>query len=340
MRQRRRAEAVRALAALGAADGRADASRPGIPAGLVNVVTGAGPTGALLCAHPGIDGISFTGSVPTGRKVATAAAATFKNVVLELGGKAPNVVFADADLDAAVRGCVWGVFNNSGQACVATTRLLVERPVLDAVVERLVALTGRLRIGDPLDPIHAPRPARIGRAVERVQGYLELAAEERATRLTGGGAVPERGFFVDPTVLVDVEPEMRIAREEIFGPVLAVLPFDGEDEAVELANGVDFGLSANIWTRDVGRMLRMAERLDVGDDLGQHGPPAPSGAAVRRLQGQRPRQRLRRGRDRGQHAAQARLDPLRRGPQRAPSGTTVDGPAGPTSSSSAPGTRR
>ena len=160
----------------------------GIPAGLVNVVTGAGPTGALLCAHPGIDGISFTGSVPTGRKVATAAAATFKNVVLELGGKAPNVVFADADLDAAVRGCVWGVFNNTGQACVATSRLLVERPVLDAVVERLVALTGKLRTGDPLDPTTHLGPLASGAQYERVQGYLELAAEERATRLTGGGA--------------------------------------------------------------------------------------------------------------------------------------------------------
>jgi acyl-CoA reductase-like NAD-dependent aldehyde dehydrogenase len=136
--------------------------------------------------------------------------------------------------------------------------------VLDAVVERLVALTGRLRTGDPLDPTTHLGPLASGAQYERVQGYLELAAEERATRLTGGGALPERGFFVDPTVLVDVEPEMRIAREEIFGPVLAVLPFEGEDEAVELANGVDFGLSANIWTRDVGRMLRMAERLDSG----------------------------------------------------------------------------
>jgi acyl-CoA reductase-like NAD-dependent aldehyde dehydrogenase len=253
---------VSPLSALRMAEMTVDA---GIPAGLVNVVTGAGETGALLAAHPRIDGLSFTGSVATGRKVATLAAPTFKQVVLELGGKAPNVVFADADLEAAVRGCVWGVFNNTGQACVATTRLLVERPVLDAVVERLVALTGRLRTGDPLDPTTHLGPLASEAQYERVARYFDVAADERVTQLTGGLSTRhERGFYVEPTVLVGVEPGMRVAREEIFGPVLAVLPFDGEEEAVELANGVDFGLSANIWTRDVGRMLRMADRLDSG----------------------------------------------------------------------------
>lgn len=237
----------------------------GIPRGLVNVVLGDGRVGAALAAHPGVQGISFTGSVPTGRAVALAAAPTFKSVVLELGGKAPNVVFADADLEAAVRGCVWGVFSNSGQACVATTRLLVERSVADRVVERLVDIAGSLRVGDPLDPDVHLGPLASSAQFERVRGYLETAAGENA-RIATGGTPPATtgGFYVDPTVLVDVDMSMRVAREEIFGPVLSVIPFDGEEEAVELANDVDFGLSANIWTSDVGRMLRLAEQIDAG----------------------------------------------------------------------------
>ena len=237
----------------------------GMPPGLVNVITGDGRTGALLAEHPGVDGLSFTGSVATGRRVAALAAPTFKNVVLELGGKAPNIVFADADLDAAVRGAVWGVFANSGQACCATTRLLVERPVLEAVTERLTALAGSLRVGDPLDPEVHLGPVASARQFDRVREYLDIAAGEHARVVTGSASTGSKdGFYVSPTLLVDVEPEMRVAREEIFGPVLAVLPFDGEAEALRIGNSVDFGLSANIWTRDVGRMLRMAEQLEAG----------------------------------------------------------------------------
>jgi aldehyde dehydrogenase (NAD+)/5-carboxymethyl-2-hydroxymuconic-semialdehyde dehydrogenase len=234
----------------------------GIPEGLVNVVTGDGSVGALVAAHRDIQGIQFTGSVETGRKVAALAAPTFKRVVLELGGKAPNIVFADADLDAVARGTAWGVFSNTGQACVATSRLLVERSVADELVARVVEVARGLRVGDPLDPTVHLGPLVSERQFERVNSYLELARQE--ARPLVGATSHGPGYYVDPTVLVDVDPAGRIAREEIFGPVLAVLPFDTEDEALELANSVEFGLSANIWTRDVGRMLRLADELDAG----------------------------------------------------------------------------
>jgi acyl-CoA reductase-like NAD-dependent aldehyde dehydrogenase len=237
----------------------------GLPPGLVNVITGDGKAGALLAAHPRVDGLSFTGSVATGRVVAGLAVATFKKIVLELGGKAPNVVFADADLDAAVRGAVWGVFANSGQACVATTRLLVERSVSEQVVERIVEATRRLRVGDPLDAGVHLGPVASERQYDRVRSYIETAAGDGAEMLVGG--VPlERGpgYYVDPTVFTGVDMDARVAREEIFGPVLTVIPFEGEDEAVALANDVEFGLSANIWTRDVGKMLRLSEQIDAG----------------------------------------------------------------------------
>ncbi|HEY4413918.1 MAG TPA: aldehyde dehydrogenase family protein [Gaiellaceae bacterium] len=234
----------------------------GIPEGLVNVVTGDGKVGALLAAHPGVKGLQFTGSVETGRKVAALAAPTFKQVVLELGGKAPNVVFADADLDAVARGTAWGVFSNTGQACVATSRLLVERSVEKDVLDRITSLARALRVGDPYDPETQLGPLASQRQFERVCDYLELAKSD-AHALVGGTAHGP-GYYVDPTVLVDLDPQGRLAQEEIFGPVLSVIPFDTEDEALELANGVEFGLSANIWTRDVGRMLRFADGLEAG----------------------------------------------------------------------------
>ncbi len=234
----------------------------GIPEGLVNVVTGDGSVGALVAAHRDIQGIQFTGSVETGRKVAALAAPTFKRVVLELGGKAPNIVFADADLDAVARGTAWGVFSNTGQACVATSRLLVERSAADELVERVGEVARGLRVGDPLDPTVHLGPLVSERQFERVNSYLELARQE--ARPLVGATSHGPGYYVDPTVLVDVDPAGRIARAEIFGPVLAVLPFDTEDEALELANSVEFGLSANIWTRDVGRMLRIADELEAG----------------------------------------------------------------------------
>ncbi|MFD6058960.1 aldehyde dehydrogenase family protein [Rhodococcus wratislaviensis] len=239
----------------------------GFPAGLVNVVTGGGEVGAAVAEHPGIGGITFTGSVPTGRSIARAAADTFKKSVLELGGKSPNMVFEDADLETAGRAAVWGVFNNAGQVCVAGTRLLVQRSIASDFVEALRQRAARVRVGDPMDPNNHVGPLASQQQFDRVQNYLKIARDEGARILHGGGTPPgtdPNGLFVEPTVLTDVDPSMRVAQEEIFGPVLSILVFDDEDQAVELANNVEFGLSANIWTRDLGRMHRMSQLVQAG----------------------------------------------------------------------------
>jgi acyl-CoA reductase-like NAD-dependent aldehyde dehydrogenase len=239
----------------------------GMPLGLVNVLPGDGTTGAAVAAHPGIGALSFTGSVPTGRAIARAAADSFKRLVLEMGGKSPNIVFADADLDAALRGSLWGVFYNAGQVCVAGTRLLVERSIAGEFTDRLIRAAGRVRVGDPMDVANHVGPLVSGKQYSRVGDYLKIAADEGAEVACGGGrpdGALSAGYYVSPTVLCGVRPTMRIAQEEIFGPVLSVLAFDDEDEAVALANGVEYGLSATIWTRDAGRMLRVADRLESG----------------------------------------------------------------------------
>ncbi|MFF8227500.1 aldehyde dehydrogenase family protein [Streptomyces caelestis] len=242
-------------------------SEAGAPEGLVNVVTGGGVTGAAVAEHPGIGGVTFTGSVPTGRRIAHAAAETFKKTVLELGGKSPNIVFEDADLDAAGRGALWGVFNNAGQVCVAGTRLLVQRSIAPEFIEQLRRRAARIRVGDPMDPKTHMGPLASQQQFERVSNYLRIARDEGARVLSGGGTPKDthpEGLFVEPTVLTEVSQSMRVAREEIFGPILSVLVFDDEDEAVALANDVEYGLSANIWTRDLGRMHRMAGLVQAG----------------------------------------------------------------------------
>jgi acyl-CoA reductase-like NAD-dependent aldehyde dehydrogenase len=243
------------------------ATEAGAPNGLVNVVTGGSATGASVAEHPGIGGITFTGSVATGRRIAHAAADTFKKTVLELGGKSPNIVFEDADLTAAGRGALWGVFNNAGQVCVAGTRLLLQRSIAPAFIDELTRRAASIRVGDPMDPRTHMGPLASRQQFERVTQYLDIARGEGARVIHGGGRPTDTnpdGFFVSPTVLTDVEQSMRVAREEIFGPVLSVIVFDNEDEAVALANDVDYGLSANIWSRDLGRMFRMAERIQAG----------------------------------------------------------------------------
>jgi len=239
----------------------------GMPPGLVNVVPGDGTTGAAVAAHPGIGGLSFTGSVPTGRAIARAAADSFKRLVLEMGGKSPNVVFADADLDAALRGSLWGVFYNAGQVCVAGTRLLVERSIAAEFTARLVRAAARIRVGDPMDVANHVGPLVSGKQYARVGDYLKIAADEGAEVACGGSrppGAPAAGYFLSPAVLTGLQPSMRIAQEEIFGPVLSVLTFTGEDDAIALANQVEYGLSATIWTQDIGRMLRVADQLESG----------------------------------------------------------------------------
>jgi acyl-CoA reductase-like NAD-dependent aldehyde dehydrogenase len=238
-----------------------------IPGGLLNVVPGDGRVGEQLVSHPGVHGVSFTGSPATGRRIAQSAAATFKTVTLELGGKSPNVIFADADFQLAVDAATWGVFANSGQVCCAGTRLLVQRGAADDVVKAIAQRAAALQVGDPLDPDTDLGPVVSATQYDRVNAYLDQATAEGASIVTGGrdaGRSPGEGYFVAPTVVRDIDPGAPIGREEVFGPVLAVLEFDDEADAIAMANDSSYGLAANVWTSDVSRMLRICDQLDIG----------------------------------------------------------------------------
>ncbi|PTX02328.1 aldehyde dehydrogenase [Pararhodobacter aggregans] len=242
-------------------------AKAGFPAGVVNTVTGFGAeAGAPLVNHPEVAKIAFTGSDIGGARVYEAAARQIKPVSLELGGKSPNIVFEDADLEAAVMGAISGIFAATGQTCIAGSRLLLQRSIHDRFVERLVEVAGAARIGDPMAAETHVGPVTTPPQYRKVLEYIEIARNEGARCVLGGGPVEGApgGQFVQPTIFTGVHNAMRIAQEEVFGPVLAVIPFEDEAEAIAIANDIPFGLAAGVWTRDMGRALRLSERLKAG----------------------------------------------------------------------------
>jgi betaine-aldehyde dehydrogenase len=241
----------------------------GIPAGILNVVTGPGGTaGASIAAHPGIGKVAFTGETATGQEIMRLASGNVKKVSLELGGKSPNIVFADADLEKFARESPYSVFDNTGQDCCARSRILVERSAHDQVVELFAAATSAIRVGDPADETTEVGTLISAKQRDRVKEYIEIGLGEGATIVIGGDAPSDPaladGAYLMPTVFDGATNDMRIAREEIFGPVVTIIPFDTEEEALRLANATPYGLSGSIWSRDIGKALRAARALQSG----------------------------------------------------------------------------
>ena len=241
------------------------AGEVGFPPGAINVIPGAGKTiGAYLVRHPGVDKIAFTGSTETGSEIMRMASDPIKRITLELGGKSPNVVFADADLADAIPSSVWSIYYSAGQSCEARSRILVERSLYDEFVSSFSDAAGKLKLGDPLDP-----ETQVGSLIsndhrERVHGYVEAAREEGAEVVAGGEALDGKGAFYPPTVLAGVESNMKVAQEEIFGPVVTVSSFEDEKEAIRIANDVRYGLMATVWTGDPARGHRLARQIKAG----------------------------------------------------------------------------
>ncbi len=238
----------------------------GLPAGVVNIVTGFGESaGAPIVAHPGVDKIAFTGSVAVGKQIMKSASDSLKRVTLELGGKSPNVFFADADFEAAVDGALFGVFINQGEVCSAGSRILVQRPIYKQMVEAMAEKAKTIRLGPPLERATKMGPLVSKEQCDRVAAYLEVGKRE-AKVASGGGRPTEfgSGYFVQPTIFYDVDNDARIAREEIFGPVAAVIPFDSEADAIRIANDTPYGLAAAVWTRDIFKAFRVVKALRAG----------------------------------------------------------------------------
>ena len=241
----------------------------GFPPGVVNIVTGfGGEIGEALVGHELVAKVAFTGGDATGAAVYQTAAKGVKPETLELGGKSANIVFADADFDNAVKGVVSGIFAATGQTCVAGSRALIQRPIYEKFIEAFVAFAKAARMGDPLDTATQVGPITTQPQYRKVLEYIEIARREGARCVLGGGPAkrPEcgEGLFIEPTVFRDVTPEMRIAREEVFGPVLAVIPFDDDEDAIRIANSSVYGLAAGVWTKDIGRCLKMSTQLEAG----------------------------------------------------------------------------
>ena len=239
----------------------------GFPKGVINVVTGFGAdVGAALVSHADVAKVAFTGSDISGQKIYESAARDLKHVSLELGGKSPNIVFEDADQEAAVMGAISGIFAATGQTCIAGSRLLLQKSIHNSFVDRLLEVAKSAKIGDPMLLDTNVGPVTTAPQYKKVLDYIEIAKKEGANCVLGGEPVEDApgGQFMQPTIFTGVDNKMRIAQEEVFGPVLSVIPFEDEEDAVKIANDVRFGLAAGVWTRDAGRMLRMSERLRVG----------------------------------------------------------------------------
>lgn len=240
------------------------AQEAGFPAGVINIVTGYGETGAAIVRHPGVDKIAFTGHYETAQKIMVDAAKTLKRLTFELGGKSPNIVFADADLEAAVAGAEFGLFFNQGQCCCAGSRLFVEQSIHDEFVSKVVSRAKTRQLGDPLDPNTTQGPQVDADQFNKIMSYIDKGKTEGAKCLTGGSRFGNKGFFVEPTIFTEVNDEMSIARDEIFGPVMSILPFKNTDDIIARANNTYYGLAAAVWTRDVQKAHRVAASVRAG----------------------------------------------------------------------------
>jgi len=249
----------------------------GLPPGVVNILPGMGPgAGAAIAGHPGIDKVAFTGSTLTGKQILQSSIGNLKKVTLELGGKSPNIIFPDADLDKAVQAAANSFCNNSGQICSAGTRLFVHESIQNEVAERVTKIAAAYKVGSPFDPDTHLGPLISDRQMERVLSYVGYGEEGGAKLAMGGSRASGRGYFVEPTVFTGVSNDMRIAREEIFGPVLSIIPFRDEEDAVFQGNDTEYGLAAAVWTRDISRAHKVARALKSGrvwiNTYGQSGP--------------------------------------------------------------------